>query len=587
MSDKEEKKKRKQSSEKSEAIIDRTDEDSSRKEKKKRKRDEEEEEESRPSSSNNSSTTEKPKEKKRKSADKELAEEGQQDEHLSRRVRTRSMSDADEHFRLLPSQDGDDFRRLHQITVLGKDADERGDFSCPNPMTSFTDTPFSAHIRRALDAAGFEHPTPTQAQSWPIALQGRDVITVAKTGSGKTCGFLLPAFHRLLTHSHGRPRGPPGILVLAPTRELAVQIQEEAVKFGRTSDIRSACVYGGSPKTLQIQRLRQGVEILIATPGRLNDIIEMRAVDLSKVLFLVLDEADRMLDMGFEPQIRTIIAKVPAQRQTMFFTATWPREVQTLARDFLTNPVEIRFGDINNLNANKAILQKVLVVREDEKSGKLKEVLKELNASGDPLKAPKTIIFVSRKSSCDHLANELWQAGYSVDSLHGDKQQFQRTRVMDSFKRGRLTILVATDVAARGLDVKDIEVVINYDFPGGMNGVEDYVHRIGRTARGGAEGKAYTFFTEGDAKRGSELIGVLNRAGQEVPDELLRFDRRRGGGGGGGYGRGFGGGRGGRGGGGRGRGGGGRGGGFGSGGSYGGGGGGNFGGRGGFASRKW
>ena len=277
--------------------------------------------------------------------------------------------------------------------------------------------------------------------------------------------------------------------------------------------------------------------------------------------------------MGFEPQIRTIIAKLPAERQTMFFTATWPREVQSLAREFLKTPVELKFGDVNNLNANKAITQKVLVISEGEKSDTLKSVLKELNPSGEPEKVPKAIIFVSRKSACDHLANGLWDAGYSVDALHGDKQQFMRTKVMDNFKNGKLRLLVATDVAARGLDVKDIEVVINYDFPGGTNGVEDYVHRIGRTARGNAEGKAYTFFTVADAKRATQLIGVLKRANQEVPEGLKKYDRGGSGSSSGGFGggRGFGGRGGGRGFGGRG---GGRG--------FGGGGGG-----GGYGQRKW
>ena len=284
-----------------------------------------------------------------------------------------------------------------------------------------------------------------------------------------------------------------------------------------------------------------------------------------------------MLDMGFEPQIRTIIEKIPTERQSMMFTATWPREVQTLAREFLNRPVEVRFGDVNSLNANKAIQQIVKVIGESEKPDKLKEILSEINPDGSPAKVPKTIIFVARKTACENLANELWNAGYSVDALHGDRQQFQRTKVMEQFKRGELRVLVATDVAARGLDVKDIEVVINYDFPNGVNGVEDYVHRIGRTARGSAEGKAFSFFTRDDAKRAGQLIGVLKRAEQEVPDDLQALAPRGGG---------FGGGGGGWGGGGRGGGGfrGGRGGGFG----YGRGGGnrGGFGGRG-FTGRKW
>lgn len=524
-----------------------------------------------------------------------------------RRARTRSMSEVEEVNKIDVTQTAEEFRKSHQITISGVHSSGSGSYACPDPMSTFASTPFAPPLRRALDAAGFPHPTPTQAQSWPIALAGRDIITVAKTGSGKTCGFLLPAFHLLLNaFAGGRRRGAPAILVLAPTRELACQIEEEAVKFGRTSNIRSVCAYGGAPKSLQIRKIQAGIEVLICTPGRLNDLLEMGVVKLDQVLFLVLDEADRMLDMvrqisydpiscyninissnlrdilllqGFEPQIRTIISKLPAERQTMFFTATWPREVQTLAREFLKTPVELKFGDVNNLNANKAITQKVLVINEGEKSDTLKAVLKEINPDGVPEKVPKAIIFVSRKSECDHLANSLWDAGYSVDALHGDKQQFMRTKVMDNFKNGKLRLLVATDVAARGLDVKDIEVVINYDFPGGVNGVEDYVHRIGRTARGSNEGKAYTFFTAGDAKRATQLIGVLKRADQEVPEGLKRYDR--GGGGGGGFG-GRGGGRGGFGGrgGGRGYSGGGRGGGYG-GGSYGGGGGGSYG------QRKW
>ena len=495
------------------------------------------------------------------------------------RSRTRSMSINETENRVDPAQATEAFRVEHEVKVTGRNKDNTGEYEGSEPMLSFEKTPFSGPIRRALEIAGFPGPTPTQAQCWPIALEGRDVITVAKTGSGKTCGFLLPAFHRLMNNEKAatRKRGPPGILVLAPTRELACQIEEECVKFGRTSNIRSTCAYGGAPKSLQIRKIQMGLECIIATPGRLNDLLEMRVVDLSHVQFLVLDEADRMLDMGFEPQIRQVVAKVPVERQTMLFSATWPREIQALALEFLKNPIEVKFGESNTLNANKAIIQKILVIREGDKRETLKTVLSEINTSGKPEGVPKTIVFCSRKHSCEELANDLWNAGYAVDALHGDRQQFQRTKVMDQFKKSQLNMLVATDVAARGLDVKDIKVVINYDFPAGVSGAEDYVHRIGRTARGNEkEGRAFTFFCEGDSKRARELIGILKRAEQEVPDELQKMDRGRGGGGGGrGGGRGFGG-RGGYGGGrGGGRGGGGRGGfggGGGRGGSFGGGG---------------
>lgn len=223
-----------------------------------------------------------------------------------RRARTRSMSEVEEVNRIDTNQTAEEFRKTHQITITGTPEGGSGTYVCPDPMSTFASTPFAPPLRKALDAAGFPNPTPTQAQSWPIALAGRDIITVAKTGSGKTCGFLLPAFHLLLgAFAAGRKRGPPAILVLAPTRELACQIEEEAIKFGRTSNIRSVCAYGGAPKSLQIRKIQAGVEVLICTPGRLNDLLEMGVVNLSQVLFLVLDEADRMYVVSSTPLPRT------------------------------------------------------------------------------------------------------------------------------------------------------------------------------------------------------------------------------------------------------------------------------------------
>lgn len=207
------------------------------------------------------------------------------------------------------------------------------------------------------------------------------------------------------------------------------------------------------------------------------------------------------------------------------FTATWPIEVQKIARDFLRHAIEIKFGDSTNINANSAIEQVVRVVKESEKTNELKKVLQLINPSGTPEGQPKTIIFVSRKKECDNLGNEMWNAGFSVESLHGDKEQSQRTKIMEMFKKSQIRVLVATDIAARGLDVKDVEVVINFDFPGAANGVEDYVHRIGRTGRAGAIGRSFTFFTAENSKNANQLIGVLERAGQQVPDELLKLDK--------------------------------------------------------------
>jgi ATP-dependent RNA helicase DDX5/DBP2 len=268
--------------------------------------------------------------------------------------------------------------------------------------------------------------------------------------------------------------------------------------------------------------------------------------------------------MGFEPQIRSIIKHVPDPHQTMLFSATWPREIQQLAHDFLKDPIQINVGEVNSLQANKDILQTIHIIQEAEKFDKLTELLKELVASGEDSTASansamvanggklhaKVIVFVAKKVSCNDLANQLWDDGFAVDSLHGDRPQWERTKVMNAFKSGQLRMLIATDVAARGLDVKDVGVVVNFDMPSGTNGVEDYVHRIGRTGRAGAKGIAHTFFTQGDRKCARQLVEVLNKAGQEVPDALQAMVPRHRVGGGygrgrGGYGRG--GGRGGRG----------------------------------------
>lgn len=474
----------------------------------------------------------------------------------------------------------------------------------------------------------------TNIQSWPIAVKGSDMICIAKTGSGKTCGFLLPSLHQFI-QAGGRPKNQrpgnmaengPVLLVLAPTRELACQIMDESQKFGRSCGARTICCFGGSNKFPQIAAFERGIEVVIATPGRLNDLLEMKKADLSRVKFLVLDEAgecnnnersllfvplfgggfsfifccstllrilytishlwnifymyicilrpDRMLDMGFEPQIRSIVAKVPEQRQTLLFSATWPKEIQRLAHDFLKDPIQINVGEVDALVANKDIKQHIHMIREDEKEDKLKEILRELIDQGvdegdkkpstpsrgrAPVdlggkKHAKVIVFVAKKINCHELANQLWDEGFAVDSLHGDRAQWERTKVIGAFKDGTLRLLIATDVAARGLDVKEIGSVVNYDMPAGVNAVEDYVHRIGRTGRAGAKGVAHTFFTNKDSKAATQLVEVLTKAEQDVPPELQAMVRPRfgrgGRGGGRGRGRGYGyggGGRGGRG----------------------------------------
>ncbi|KAJ0534169.1 putative RNA helicase [Helianthus annuus] len=404
----------------------------------------------------------------------------------------------------------DAYRQQHEITVTGDNV--------PPPFTSFEDTGFPSELLREVLEAGFTAPTPIQAQSWPVALQSRDIVAIAKTGSGKTLGYLIPAFIHLKRVHKNRQMGPT-VLVLSPTRELATQIQAEAVKFGRSSKILCTCLYGGAPKGPQLRELDRGTDIVVATPGRLNDILEMRRLSLSQVTFLVLDEADRMLDMGFEPQIRKIVKEVPARRQTLMYTATWPKEVRKIAADLLVNPIQVNIGNVDELVANKAITQHIEVLAPMEKNRRLELILR----SQEP--RSKVIIFCSTKKMCDQLARSLTRQ-FAAAAIHGDKSQGERDYVLNQFRTGRSPVLVATDVAARGLDIKDIRVVINYDFP---TGVEDYVHRIGRTGRAGATGEAYTFFTEQDAKHASDLVKVLEGANQRVPKELRDMAARSGG----------------------------------------------------------
>ncbi|KAJ6860559.1 hypothetical protein NC651_036831 [Populus alba x Populus x berolinensis] len=405
---------------------------------------------------------------------------------------------------------GEAYRRCHEITVTGDEV--------PPPLTSFEATGFPSEILKEVLKAGFSSPTPIQAQSWPVALQSRDIVAVAKTGSGKTLGYLIPGFIHL-KRCRNDPQLGPTVLVLSPTRELATQIQDEAVKFGKSSRISCTCLYGGAPKGPQLKELDRGADIVVATPGRLNDILEMRRVSLNQVKYLVLDEADRMLDMGFEPQIRKIVKEVPARRQTLMYTATWPKEVRKIAADLLVNPVQVNIGNIDELVANKSITQHVELLAPLEKHRRLEQILR----SQEP--GSKIIIFCSTKKMCDQLARNLTRQ-FGAAAIHGDKSQSERDHVLSQFRTGRSPILVATDVAARGLDVKDIRVVVNYDFP---TGVEDYVHRIGRTGRAGATGVAYTFFGDQDAKYASDLIKVLEGANQLVPPEIRAMASRGGG----------------------------------------------------------
>lgn len=405
----------------------------------------------------------------------------------------------------MPPEEIESFRREHEITVQGD--------GIPNPIRTFEESCFPEYLLSEILKAGFKAPTPIQAQGWPMALSGRDMIGIAETGSGKTLAFLLPA----IVHINAQPllqRGDgPIVLVLAPTRELACQIRDECGKFGSSSRIKFTCIYGGMPKGEQARDLRNGVEIVIATPGRLIDFLESGTTNLRRVTYLVFDEADRMLDMGFEPQLRSIVTQIRPDRQTLMWTATWPKEVRAIAADFTHDPIQVNIGSVN-LSSNEAVVQVVKIVQPSDKNRKLYDELDKYNDGS------RVLVFCGTKKTCDDVTRSLRQDGFPALSIHGDKSQQERDWVLAEFKNGASPIMVATDVASRGIDVKDVKLVVNYDFP---TQIEDYVHRVGRTGRAGAKGKAVTFFTLDDAKKASALVEILKESHQEVPSELARM----------------------------------------------------------------
>ncbi|XP_012273573.1 DEAD-box ATP-dependent RNA helicase 20 [Orussus abietinus] len=394
-----------------------------------------------------------------------------------------------------------------EITVKGNNT--------PYPIQAFEESNFPDYVMEEIRKQGFAEPTAIQAQGWPIALSGRDLVGIAQTGSGKTLAYILPA----TVHINNQPRlsrgDGPIVLILAPTRELAQQIQTVARDFGSSSCIRNTCVFGGSPKGPQARDLERGVEICIATPGRLIDFLEKGTTNLRRCTYLVLDEADRMLDMGFEPQIRKIIEQIRPDRQVLMWSATWPKEVQALAEDFLTDYIQINIGSLT-LAANHNIRQVIEICQEHEKESKLSNLLREIGSE----RGNKTIIFVETKKKVDDITKAIKREGWSAIAIHGDKSQPERDYVLSEFRNGKTAILVATDVAARGLDVEDVKYVVNFDYP---NSSEDYIHRIGRTGRCQSAGTAYAYFTPNNARQAKELIAVLEEAGQVINPQLAEL----------------------------------------------------------------
>lgn len=402
-------------------------------------------------------------------------------------------------------EDIEQFRTSKAITVKGNNV--------PNPCLELSEGCFPDEVLQHLKKQGFEEPTSIQAQGWPIALSGRDLVGIAQTGSGKTLAYMLPAAVHISHQEHAKPGEGPIALVLAPTRELAQQIQTVAKEFSST--LRHVCIFGGTPKQPQIRELEKGVDVMIATPGRLIDFLVRGSTNLRRCTYLVLDEADRMLDMGFEPQIRRIIEQIRPDRQVLMWSATWPKEVKQLAEEYLNDYIQINIGSLQ-LSANHNIDQVIEVLQDYEKERRLSTLLKELTKKSNF----KAIIFVETKKKVEDLTRALRRERYSAICIHGDKTQSDRDNVLNDFRNGKSPILVATDVAARGLDVEDVNTVINYDYP---NSSEDYIHRIGRTGRIAASGTAYTFFTPNNGKQARELIAVLTEAKQNIPPKLAEL----------------------------------------------------------------
>ena len=418
----------------------------------------------------------------------------------------------------------------------------------PAPFLTFAEAPFPKRLTQALLKQGYESPSPIQAQAWPIALSGKDIVAVAKTGSGKTCGFLLPALCRVMRDGacaapememvDGRFRPAavtPSAIVLAPTRELAIQIGDECLKFCPAAGAKVVTLYGGASKGDQLRALRAGADVVVATPGRLNDFLApppgfSAPVRATHAKYVVLDEADRMLDMGFEPQIRKILKLCPSARQTLMFTATWPEAVKKIAAQFTNDPTHVRIGDGGTrLTANTSITQTVEILEEESKLDRAIAVLKKNIVDG-----ARGIVFCGTKRRCDFVDRKIKACGLrSAGAVHGDKDQAEREYALDLFRKGKAPVLVATDVAARGLDIPGVAFVLIYDFP---LQTEDYVHRIGRTGRAGAVGESHCFFTQDNAHAARELVQILEGAAQEVPDALREMAERRGAKGGGGRG---------------------------------------------------
>ncbi|XP_059646443.1 DEAD-box ATP-dependent RNA helicase 37-like [Cornus florida] len=406
--------------------------------------------------------------------------------------------------------------------------------SVPPPVNTFAEIDLGEELNRNIRRCKYVKPTPIQRHAIPISLGGRDLMACAQTGSGKTAAFCFPIISGIMRGQFARPRGLrtvyPLALILSPTRELSCQIHEEARKFSYQTGVKVVVVYGGAPINQQLRELERGVDILVATPGRLVDLLERSRVSLEMVRYLALDEADRMLDMGFEPQIRKIVEQMDMPprgvRQTMLFSATFPKEIQRLASDFLSNYIFLAVGRVGS--STDLIAQRVEFVQETDKRSHLMDLLHAQRANGNHGKQSLTLVFVETKKGADSLEHWLCINGFPATTIHGDRTQQEREQALRSFKSGNTPILVATDVAARGLDIPHVAHVVNFDLP---NDIDDYVHRIGRTGRAGKTGLATAFFNENNLSMAKPLADLMLESNQEVPAWLTRYASRSYGGG--------------------------------------------------------
>ncbi|XP_072299065.1 ATP-dependent RNA helicase DDX42 isoform X2 [Eucyclogobius newberryi] len=381
----------------------------------------------------------------------------------------------------------------------------------PKTGTSFAHFSFDEQLMHQIRKSEYTKPTPIQCQGVPIALSGRDMIGIAKTGSGKTAAFIWPMLVHIMDQKELETGDGPIAVIVCPTRELCQQIHAECKRFGKAYSLRSVAVYGGGSMWEQSKALQEGAEIVVCTPGRLIDHVKKKATSLQRVTYLVFDEADRMFDMGFEYQVRSIASHVRPDRQTLLFSATFRKKIERLARDILLDPIRVVQGDIGEANEDVTQVVEMLPTPSD-KWNWLTRRLVEFTSSGSVL------IFVTKKANSDELATNLTQEGYSLGLLHGDMDQSERNKVISDFKKRNLPVLVATDVAARGLDIPSIRTVVNYDV---ARDIDTHTHRIGRTGRAGEKGVAYTLLTNKDTSFAGDLVRNLEGANQAVSRELM------------------------------------------------------------------